>query len=114
MQVRDKEGRPRLEEDQPQLLKTICEIAMFGGSADLRRRSEMVRSCKTLKELTKELQDSDFQISDSAAYLRFLPKNSHSKEGQRHVQTVPVKLCRAQANERKIHPDGKFCTASIR
>ena len=33
-------GRPRLEVDQPDLLKTITEIAMIGGAADNRRRSE--------------------------------------------------------------------------
>lgn len=87
---------------------------MFGGAADERRRSELVRSCKTLSDLNEELQKQGFQISRSGTYLRLLPRNSHTTEGKRHVTTVPVKLCRAQADSRKSHPDGKFCTASIR
>lgn len=103
-----------LEINQPELLKTIAEIAMFGGAADDRRRSELIRSCKTLHDLHTELQAQDFVISQSATYLRLLPRNSHTNEGKRHVTTVPVKLCRASADERKAHRDGKFCTASIR
>lgn len=113
-QFREEPGRPRLEVDQPELLQTISRIAMFGGAADERRRSELVRSCHTLAGLTKELQELGFQISESGTYLRLLPRNSHTTEGKRHVVTVPVKLCRAQSDARKPHPDGKFCAASIR
>lgn len=87
---------------------------MFGGAADARRRSELVRSCKTLADLHAELQARGINISKSGTYLRLLPRNCLSVEGKKHVSTVPVKLCRAQADARKEHPDGKFCTASIR
>ena len=41
-------GRPRLEEQQSELLKkTIVDIAMFGASVEERRRCEVVRTCHT-------------------------------------------------------------------
>ncbi|GBO99386.1 hypothetical protein EVAR_73595_1 [Eumeta japonica] len=80
-------GRPRLEEAQPELLKVLAVIASFGGGADEERRTEMVRSCRTLDDLVKELEA---------------------------LATVPVKLARATNDGHKSHPDGKFCTASIR
>lgn len=49
--LRDAPGRPRLEENQPGLMETIAEIASFGGTAYDRRRTEKVRSCKTLDDL---------------------------------------------------------------
>ncbi|GBP13462.1 hypothetical protein EVAR_4216_1 [Eumeta japonica] len=36
-------GRPRLEEQQPELLKAIIDLAMFSASVEERRRSEIVR-----------------------------------------------------------------------
>lgn len=87
---------------------------MFGGATDDRRRSELIRSCKTLDDLHTALQAQGFTLSRSATYLRLLPRNSFSNEGKRHVTTVPVKLCQANADARKPHVDGKFCTASIR
>lgn len=107
-------GRPRLEEDQPELLRAISEIAMFGASADERRRSNVLRSCKTLKQLKIELEKLGFEISETATYHRLLPKNSKTKQGKRHVKTVPVKLCRAQSDLHKDHPDQNFCRSIIR
>ncbi|KAJ8678332.1 hypothetical protein QAD02_014119 [Eretmocerus hayati] len=49
----------------------------------------------------------------SALYLRVLPKNSKTIEGKRHVNTVPVKLCKAQNDEHRTHPDQYFCLAII-
>ncbi|KAE8743450.1 hypothetical protein FOCC_FOCC010940 [Frankliniella occidentalis] len=113
--IRDKVGRPLLEEDQPELLRAIADLAAHGGVADRRRQSDLVRCRYTLKRLHEELQNSGFILLQSATYLRLVPRNSSTTEGKRHhVQSVPVKLCRAQADERKSHPDGKFCTASIR
>lgn len=87
---------------------------MFGAAADSRRRSEMIRSCKSLDDLHMELTNLGINISRSATYIRLLPRNSHTEEGKRHINTVPIKLCRAQTDARKPHRDGKFCTASIR
>lgn len=40
LKLRAEPGRPRLEEKQPELLNTIVELAMFGASAEERRRCE--------------------------------------------------------------------------
>lgn len=114
LKIRGMPGRPRVEDDQPELLQVLTEIASFGGGADDRRRSEMIRSCKTLDDLVKELQSAGFTISRTATYFRLLPKNSRTIEGKRHINTVPVKLTRATTDLHKQHPDTKFCTASIR
>lgn len=107
-------GRPCLEVEQPELLNTITSLAMFGSAVHDRRRTEEIRSCKTLGDLHKKLLELGFNLSKSALYLRLLPRNFLTSSGQRHVTTVPVKLCRAQADNHKMHKDGPFCTASIR
>ncbi|GBP67430.1 hypothetical protein EVAR_47149_1 [Eumeta japonica] len=113
LKARSAPGRPRLEEKQPQLLKTIVDWAMFGASAEERRRSEIVRSCRTLTDLYKKQKEHGFQISKSGTYFRLLPRNT-TLEGKRHVVTVPVKLSRPEADHYKAHVDQYFCVATIR
>lgn len=60
---RNEIGRPRIETDQPELLKTIIDIATFGAATDERRRSETLRSVKTLDELTSKLHDQGFKVN---------------------------------------------------
>lgn len=112
--MRDTTGRPRLECDQPDLLKAIADIALIGSATDDRRRTEMIRSCKTLDSLHEELRAMGFNLSRSGTYLRLIPRNVTTIEGKRHVKTAPVKLLRAQATERKLHKDGRFTTATVR
>lgn len=114
LMVRSAPGRPRLEEQQPELLKAIVDLAMFGASAEERRRSEIVRSCRTLTDLHDKLKEHGFKISKSGTYLRLLPRNYSTLEGKRHVATVPVKLSRPEADHHKAHPDQHFCVATIR
>jgi hypothetical protein len=52
---RSKIGRPRMEENQPYLLKTIVDILSVNGAADPRRRTELLRSCMTIDQLQAEL-----------------------------------------------------------
>lgn len=103
-----------MEEEQPDLLKAICDIALHGSAAHDRRHDESVRSVKTLNELTAALQTKGFNIKRSATYLRLIPRRADSSEGKRHIHTVPVKLLRASNAKHQEHPDGRFCTASIR
>lgn len=114
LRINNAHGRPPREFDQPLLLKTICDIAMCGSAAHNRRQSDIIRSIKTLDELTKELILQGFQLSRSTVYTRLLPKRSSSNQGKRHVTTVPVRLLRAENDHHKNHNDGKFCTATIR
>ena len=106
-------GRPRLESDQDGLLQAIADIAMHSESADNKRRSEAVCACKTLNALHEELKLAGYKLSKSSVYLRLLPRNSSSIEGRRHVTTVPVKLCRARADQHRDHVDQHFCQATI-
>lgn len=106
-------GRSRLE-NEDNLIKTITEIAMYGSSVDEKRRSEIIRSCRTLDDLHKKLTDLGFEISRSATYIRLIPRKSRSLEGKSHVKTAPVRLIRAQEDYHKSHPDTAFCVASIR
>jgi hypothetical protein len=109
-----KSSRPHLEEDQPQLLKTIVEIVTIGAAADERRRSEVLRSCLALDDLVDKLRIAGYRLSRSATYLRLQPLRSATIEGKRHVQTVPIKLVRAKNVLRKQHPDSHFASATIR
>lgn len=107
-------GRPSLEVDQPNLLKAICDIAIQNSAAHERRQTEEIRTCQTLRSLTEELNKRGFTVSKSAVYLRILPRNSATIEGSRHKNPAPVKLCKAQNDFHKSHPDAWFCTSTIR
>ncbi|XP_042896686.1 uncharacterized protein [Parasteatoda tepidariorum] len=112
--IREKKGRPTVEENQPDLFKTIIEIATYGSAADPKRRTETIRSIKTLDELTNVLKTQyGYNISRSGVYLRLLPRQFNSREGKRHIQTVPVKLMKAQNETHKTHVDSKFAAATI-
>ncbi|CAG4960750.1 unnamed protein product [Parnassius apollo] len=107
-------GRPRLEEEQSELLKIIIDLALFGASAEKRRRCELVRMVHTLSELTNKLSEMGFNISRSAAYIRLFPRRANTREAKRHVVTVPVKLSRPEADQYKAHQDQYFSVVSIR
>jgi hypothetical protein len=113
MRVFESPGRPRLEVDQPEILKAICDIALFGSAAHDRRQNEVIRTVKTLDQLNEELKRIGFSISRTGTYLRLVPKKQNSTEGMRHVVTAPVKLVKAQNDSHKDHIDGKFCSANI-
>jgi len=106
-------GRPSLEKSRPDLLSAIVDIATHGCAADERRRTENLRSVKTLDELTDALVHCGYNISRSGVYLRLLPRRSDTQEGKCHVNTVPVKLTRAQTDFHKTHTNGKFAMATI-
>lgn len=95
-------------------MKTIIDIVTHGSAADDKRRTETIRSIKTLGELTKALTiDFGFNISRSGVYLRLIPRRVDSTEGKRHITTVPVKLIRAQNDAHSKHVDAKFASATI-
>ena len=47
-------------------------------------------------------------------YRRLIPRRWNTAEGKRHVKTVPVKLVKAQFDDRKTNEDARFGLASIR
>lgn len=109
-----KSGRPRIEDNQPEFLKLLTDIASRGCGADGRRRTEILRSCQTLDDLHKELLNFGIEVSRSATYTRLIPRRADSEEGKRHKKTVPVKLIKAQTSEHKSHQDTDFCVATIK
>ena len=107
------DDHPTTTDGEDILLKTIVDIAIGGSAADERRRSEVIRTVRTLDDLTAALKKQGFHLSRSAVYLRHLPRNSATQEGKRHVKTVPVKLTRAQNDKHSTHADTLFARASI-
>ena len=63
--LRKNPGQPKLIEKQPLLLKAITEIAIHGSSDDDRRRTDIIKTCRTLSELNKELKNMGFNLSRS-------------------------------------------------
>lgn len=49
-------GRPRLEREQPGLMEAIINIVTYNSTADERRRTETLRSIKTLDQLLEALK----------------------------------------------------------
>ncbi|CAF0777437.1 unnamed protein product [Didymodactylos carnosus] len=107
-------GRPPIEEQCPDLLSIIEEIAKVGGASDDRRRSETIRPCLTLDDLREKIKQRGYDIKRTTLYYRLLPHRASSIDGRRHVRTVPVRLRRAQNDEHGKHEDGHFATATIR
>ncbi|CAF3108249.1 unnamed protein product [Rotaria sp. Silwood2] len=107
-------GRPRVEEECPDLLQIIEEIVKVGGATDDRRSSEIIRPCLTLDDLREKIKQRGYDIKRTTLYYRLLPPRVKSIDGRRHVNTVPVRLCRAQNDEHRKHEDGHFATATIR
>lgn len=62
LEKRPKPGRPRIEEEAPELHKTIMDIALHGSEADERRRSNKIRTVHTLQELTAELNLLGYKV----------------------------------------------------
>ena len=89
----------------------LLNIVQATSATDDRRRTETLRSLTTLDDLHKELTDLGFNLSRSAVYLRLLPKRGDSREGKRHVQTVPVKLLRPENSLRKKNIDHMYAKA---
>lgn len=112
LKIRDGPGRPRLEENQPELLKAIVDIAVAGNSEEEKNNADKIRSCKTLDSLHAELLKAGFSISRSATYLRLQPQNANTREGKRHVATVPVTLNDSK-EALKGHPDQEFCATIL-
>jgi hypothetical protein len=94
-------------------LNTIVELLNQDAAADERRHSENLNALTTLSKLTGQLNAAGFVLRRSAVYLRLQPLRSNTIEGKRHVNTVPVKLLRAQNDERKKHIAANFAYTTV-
>ena len=63
-------GRARVEEQCPDLLQIIEEIAKVGGASDDRRRSELIRPCLTLDDLREKIRQRGYDIKRTTLYYR--------------------------------------------
>ena len=71
---REQAGKPRIEEDFPQLHSTILDIVDANSAAHDRRREPILRTTRTTSDLTDELNNHGITISRSATYLRLIPR----------------------------------------
>ena len=78
----EKVGRPVYSQNE-ELIKTIQEIAILGCGADDWRRSEVIRSVRSLDDLKEEVNKMGFTLCRSALYLRLVFETS-SKEVQQY------------------------------
>lgn len=105
-------GRPQKYENTD-LIEAICRIAIPGSAAHERRRNEVIRTVKSLDQLTEALNHEGYDLKRSSVYLHLLPRNSRTIEGKRHVHTAPVKLMKAQNSSHAVHVSTKFARSSI-
>jgi hypothetical protein len=63
-------GRPRIEEQCPDLLQIIEEIAKVGGASDDRRCSAIIRPCLTLDDLREKIKQRGYDIKRTTLYYR--------------------------------------------
>ena len=106
-------GRPQ-KYDNSELIEAICRIAIPGSAAHERRRNEVIRTVKSLDQLTEALHQEGYDLKRSSVYLHLLPKNSRTIEGTRHAYTAPVKLFKAQNSKHASHVSTKFARSSIK
>ncbi|KAF2890869.1 hypothetical protein ILUMI_15304, partial [Ignelater luminosus] len=57
---------------------------------------------------------SGYNISRTALYYRSISRNVSTKDGRRHVNTLPVRLIRPSNSLRKEHEDTHFCAGPIK
>ena len=107
---RAKVGRLLVEETQPGIIDCLKEIVQVSiGGADGRRRSEVIRTVRTLGDLQKAVESEGFKISKTGLYYQLLPRDASTIEGKRHHSLLKVRLLKAQNTERAHHPDRDFC-----
>ena len=94
LKTRTTVGRPRVEADQPDLLRDVLEIATIGAAASEKRREEVFRTVKTLDDLKSAISEMGYTLSRTSLYYRLQPRSTRSIAGKRHVVTVPVRLVR--------------------
>ena len=68
--MRGKVGRPSLEADQPGIVEAILDLVQATTATDARRRSEILRTTRTLDDLHTALQSLGYTLSRTATYYR--------------------------------------------
>ena len=84
------------------------EIAILGSGSDERRRSELIRSGRTLDDQVEEMKKHGFTLSRWAINLQLAPSRQNTKDGRWHVTTVPIRLYRTFKHKRTNNSDQWF------
>ena len=105
--------RTQIEDDCPDLLQIIAEIARVGGATDTNARTG--KTCLTLDDLKDTIKQRGYEIRKSSLYYRLMPQRAISHDGKKHVVTVPVRLRRFPALQSgPQHEDAHFAAASLK
>ena len=75
--MRENVGGPRLETDQPGLLEAIIDLVQNSTAADDKRRSEILRTTRTLVELHPALLELGYILCKTSLYYRYVIISSH-------------------------------------
>ena len=66
-----------------------------------------------MDQLTEALNREGYSLKRSSVYLRFLPSNSITNEGKRHVTAARVKLISGKNSKHQNHPCTNFAKDTI-
>lgn len=92
---------------------TVLQKAKNDGAADDRRRSNVIRSTRTLNDLHEFVKANGSSYSRSSVHLHLAPRRVNSIEGRRHKYHVPVKIAKPTNSSHHRHTDALFCRATI-
>ena len=70
-------GRPQ-KGDSVELIEAICRIATLGSVAHERRCNEVIRTVKTLNQLTEALNYKGYDLKRSSVYRHLLTRISRT------------------------------------
>ncbi|CAF1564363.1 unnamed protein product, partial [Adineta steineri] len=102
--------RMQIEEDCPDLLQIIAEIARVGGASDNKGKA-----CVSLDDLKDKIKERGYEIRKSSLYYRLMPNRALSHDGKKHVVTVPIRLRKLQGIALPPpHEDCHFTAAALR
>ena len=107
------QGYPK-KNDGNDLIQAIKETSMTCSAADPRGQSEVINSWKNLDDLTKDLNNSGFDLSCSSVYLLLILHKRDSIEGKQHKKVTNVKLCRVQSMQQLKNLDWCFVAVIIK
>ena len=86
----------------------------FSKYLDPKRRSELLTYCDTMDEFVKLVKERGFDVEKTTLYHRLIPRRKNSIAGQRHINTIKVRLAKPQEDDHGNHPSKRFCLAESR
>ena len=81
--------------DNGELIKSICRFAIPGSDAHERKQNEVIKTVRTLEQLTEELNHEGYDVKRSSVYLHLLPRNYRTFANSRGLETSSYNTCKA-------------------